>query len=226
MSLTLYYSPYSQPSRAILTFLLLTSIPHEIKIIELLKGQQRSPEYLKINPLGKVPALCDDDFLLSESEAIILYIIDSRNVGQEYYPEDPKLRALVNQYFPYHHAHVRPRLINLFSLVWFPYKIEGRKDNVRFEALEVCKQFERVFLNENKKYIVGDVFTIADIFAANEFLQVYYGIPDFDWSNFPVLKAYVERCLENKVLCDVNKEMKEFPKLVKRLKEEALGERD
>jgi glutathione S-transferase len=43
----------------------------EFKALDLTKGENRSPEYLKINPFGKIPSLVDDDFILLESSAII-----------------------------------------------------------------------------------------------------------------------------------------------------------
>jgi len=218
MSLTLFYEPYSQPSRAILTFIRLSCIPHQVKVVNLLKFEHKSPEFIKINPLGQVPAISDGDFFLNESEAIVLYLIDSRECGKEYYPEEPKTRALINQYMPYHHSHVRPKLSLFFRLVWFPQAIRGPKDSIRKEATDLCKQFEDVFLKNDMKYIAGDIFTIADMFAVNEFTQIYFAT-DMDFTKFPVLKKYIERCLENKVLYEINKELMEFPEMMKKYKE-------
>ena len=85
MSLTFYYFPLSQPSRAVLAFLELTKIPHEKKIVNILAGEHKTAEYLKINPLGFVPAIDDDGFSFGEGEAIVRYLINTRKVGEEYY---------------------------------------------------------------------------------------------------------------------------------------------
>ena len=61
--------------------------------------------------------------------------------------------------------------------------------------------------------------TIADFFAVNEFTQVYYGLTEdgyIDWDEFPMLKKYIERCLENKVLYDVNDRIREFPPMARK----------
>jgi len=218
MTLILHGSPNSPPTRTVLAFLRFTNLPFEYKLVSLVKGDNRTPEFLKLNPLHTIPVLQEDDFALNESEAIIFYLMDTRGVGKEYYPEDPKTRAQINQYLPYHHRELRPKLAKLFILVWFPQILKCSKDKIRSEALETLKQFEEVFLGNGKKYIVGDVFTIADIFAVNELAQIYYTV-DLDFNEFPVMKEYAERCLKNKVLEDVNREMKGFPDEMKKLKE-------
>jgi len=224
MSLTLYYHPDSQPSRTLMTFFHLTNLLYEPKFVNLLKGEQYSPEFSKINPRHFVPVLTDGDFILNESEAIIFYIMDSRDVGKEYYPEDVKIRAIINQYLPYHHSNVRPKLSELFNLTWFPQRIKGPKDIIRPQALELCQKFEEVFLKDDVKYIAGDAFTIADMFAVNEFTQVLYGT-DVDFNKFPVLKKYIDRCLENKVLYEVNNEIRNFPERLKKYREEMAAEK-
>lgn len=64
MPLTFYYHPLSQPSRAVLALLNIGHIPFEPKIIDLFKGEQRSPEYRKISPFGTVPCLVDEDLTI------------------------------------------------------------------------------------------------------------------------------------------------------------------
>ena len=66
MSLKLYYFLLSQPSRALYIFLKKCNIPFESKIVNLGKAEQLTPEYLEINPHGKVPAIDHNGFKLSE----------------------------------------------------------------------------------------------------------------------------------------------------------------
>lgn len=65
MSITLYYHPLSQPSRSTLALLNIGGLKFEGKIIDLMKGEGRSPEYLKINPFGGVPFIIHNDVSLS-----------------------------------------------------------------------------------------------------------------------------------------------------------------
>ena len=86
--LSLYIDYSSQPSRAILAFCEINSIPHEVKEIRISKGQQKSAEFLQINPNGYLPAIDDSGFKLSESHAILRYLAQTRNVASHWYPKD------------------------------------------------------------------------------------------------------------------------------------------
>lgn len=66
----------------------------EVKHIDTYKGEQNTPEYLKINPLHQVPVYSDGDFTLTESRAIICYLASSAK--SKLYPTDLKKRALVD----------------------------------------------------------------------------------------------------------------------------------
>ena len=70
-----YYHPMSRGARtqALLdTF----NIPHEAVVIDYTQGEHQSPDYLRINPLGKVPALKHGETIITESGAITLYLAD------------------------------------------------------------------------------------------------------------------------------------------------------
>lgn len=73
--LTLYHNPQSR-STTVHYMLHELGVPFEIVPVDLKSGQQKSPEYLKINPMGKVPALRDGDVILTETPAILLYLAD------------------------------------------------------------------------------------------------------------------------------------------------------
>lgn len=69
----------------------------KIKAVGLLAGEQFTEEFLKLNPLHQVPVLVDGDFILTESRAICVYLINSRRPqGSSLYPADPKIRAIVD----------------------------------------------------------------------------------------------------------------------------------
>ncbi len=52
------------------------SIPYEFVLLDLAAGEHQKPEYLAINPMGKVPAIVDGDLKLWESGAILLYLAE------------------------------------------------------------------------------------------------------------------------------------------------------
>lgn len=216
MPLTLYYLPGSQPSRSVQALLHLLEIKYEKKEVDLPRQEQKTPEYLAINPMGTIPAIDDDGFKLWESEAIMKYLISSRKVGDSYYPSEPKVRAMIDRYFPYHHHTFRPKLTKYFHLQYhflFPHENFDNKEQIVKEAEGVLKTFEDIFLKDNK-YISGDSLTIADLLAVNELTQVYY-TTEFDFTKYPRIKEYIERCLENPVILEVNQEIKKFPEVIK-----------
>lgn len=59
MTIRIHMDYMSQPSRAVWALCLIAKIPHEIKEVKIAKLEMKSEEYLKINPMGKVPAIED-----------------------------------------------------------------------------------------------------------------------------------------------------------------------
>ncbi len=71
-------------------------IPYELKHVELLRGEHKTPEYLKINPQHNIPTIKDGDFIMNESRAIMTYL--ANKVGNTpLYPDDVKIRARIDQ---------------------------------------------------------------------------------------------------------------------------------
>jgi glutathione S-transferase len=79
-SITLYFA---RASRSFTPRWLLEEldVPYEVEIIDLRRGAQKSPDYLRINRMGKVPALRDGEVVVSENPAICLYLADRYSYG-------------------------------------------------------------------------------------------------------------------------------------------------
>ncbi len=82
--------------RNVLLTLEALKIPYELKQVNPLEGENRKPEYLKINPQHNVPAIKDGDFTMNESRAIMTYLA-SKVGNTKLYPTDVKTRARVDQ---------------------------------------------------------------------------------------------------------------------------------
>jgi glutathione S-transferase len=74
-TITLYHAPHTR-SAGVLTLLEELGAPYELKVINFKKGEQRQPEYLAVNPLGKVPAITHQGALVTEQVAIFIYLAD------------------------------------------------------------------------------------------------------------------------------------------------------
>lgn len=106
MTLTLYYAAGSIPSRACLLLIRTLKLEVEVKNVNLAAGEQFNPDFLKLNPLHKVPVLVDDGFVLTEGRAILCYLVNKFKPGNALYPNDPQKRARVDQRLYYDAAAV------------------------------------------------------------------------------------------------------------------------
>ena len=92
MALTFYYGSGSPYAWKVWLALEHKGIPYEAKRLMFDPDQTKTPEFLKINPRGRVPAIVDDGFALSESNAIVEYLED-RYPEKPLLPKDVKARA-------------------------------------------------------------------------------------------------------------------------------------
>lgn len=128
--LTLYFFAGSGPSRAVFLLAKYLKLDFEVKNINLGAGEQLKPEFLKLNPQHTVPVLVDGDFVLSESRAILAYLVNSRAPGSDLYPTNPKARALVDHRLYYDSNHVYAKVAEIF--VSFTKKIVHTKSQTNF----------------------------------------------------------------------------------------------
>jgi glutathione S-transferase len=91
----IYANPVSTTALPVLMFLAEHDIGAEIVWLDLMKQEHLTPEYIALNPNHAVPALQEDDFVLTESSAILKYLAEKTR--SRTYPEDLKARARVNE---------------------------------------------------------------------------------------------------------------------------------
>lgn len=123
----LFYKAVSPPARAALLAIRNLKLDVELVECDLFTGQNLTPDFLKLNPAHQIPVLVDDDLVLSESRAIMGYLVNSRAPGSDLYPSDAKKRAIVDQRLYFDATTVFPRNcaiavsmeISLVSLVIF-----------------------------------------------------------------------------------------------------------
>ena len=97
MSIKLYDFELSQSGYRVRLLLSLLGLSYETKIVNVMEGEQKVPEYLHLNPLGKVPYLEDGEVHLRDSHAIIVYL--ARQYGGEHWlPSDPAAAGEIMQW--------------------------------------------------------------------------------------------------------------------------------
>ncbi|MFO0635001.1 MAG: glutathione S-transferase family protein [Nannocystaceae bacterium] len=81
MSITLFHHPFSRAAGTVWA-LEEVGVPYELRFVDIMKGEQKSPEILARNPMGKLPVLVDGDTVVTEAAAIALYLGDRYAAGR------------------------------------------------------------------------------------------------------------------------------------------------
>ncbi|XP_071788542.1 maleylacetoacetate isomerase-like [Asterias amurensis] len=161
--------------------LALKGIEHEYSAVNLLKSEQLGEKYLSVNPTGQVPALQIDSMVLTQSNAIIEYLDETR-AAPSLLPKDPKTRFLVRELSQVISCGIQP-FQNSKVLRYIGDEKKGewghRAIKEGFEALE------KLLEQTAGTYCVDDEITMADlclvpqVYNANRF--------KVDMSKFPVI---------------------------------------
>jgi len=93
----LYYHPLSGHSHRVRLLLSLMNQPVELVEVDILRGEQKTNEFLKMNSLGQIPVLRDGDVVLGDSNAILIYLARKYRRG-DWLPEDPVGAAHVQRW--------------------------------------------------------------------------------------------------------------------------------
>jgi len=96
------------------------ALPYTLKMLSFSAGDLKQPQFLAINPRGKVPVIVDDGFALSESAAIVEYLEDAYpDSGERLFPEDIKLRARARRLIREVDGYVAPAMERLVDEILF-----------------------------------------------------------------------------------------------------------
>ena len=136
-------------------------LPYQVHAIDLLSGAQRAPDYLAINPNGRIPAIVDheaDDFAVFKSGAILIYLAEK--TGQ-LMPADAKGRSRVLQWLMFQMGGIGPMMgqANVFHR-YFPEKIQVVIDRYQGESGRLFGVLDRQLADH--EWLAGD-YSIADI---------------------------------------------------------------
>jgi GST-like protein len=136
-------------------------VPYEVQLVNLMAGDQKQPEYLKINPNGRIPAIVDreeDGFAVFESGAIMIYLAEKAG---RLLPADRRGRSRVIQWLMFQMGGVGPMMgqANVFYR-YFPEKIQPAIDRYQNESRRLFEVLDGR-LGESE-WLAGD-YSIADI---------------------------------------------------------------
>ncbi|GDX83201.1 glutathione S-transferase [Deltaproteobacteria bacterium] len=136
-------------------------LPYEVQVVNLMSGDQKKPEFLRINPNGRIPAIVDrdeDGFAVFESGAILLYLAEKTG---RLMPNDRKGRSRVIQWLMFQMGGVGPMMgqANVFFR-YFPEKLQPAIDRYQNECRRL---FEVLDGRLGESEWLADDYSIADI---------------------------------------------------------------
>jgi len=97
MTIELYDNPVSGHAHRVRLFLSLLDLEHESIEVNMREGEHKTADYLKLSPLGQVPTLIDDDVIITDSCAALVYL--AKRYGDDHWlPDDPEGAARVQRW--------------------------------------------------------------------------------------------------------------------------------
>jgi glutathione S-transferase len=182
MAITLYHHPFSRAANVI-WMLEEVGIPYELRFVDMPKGEQKAPEIVALNPMGKLPTLTDGDVVVTESAAIGLYLADRYSLGKlAPAPDDPARAAYLRWSF-FAPSVIEPGMIAKAN-GWQskPSQVGWGTHESMLAAMESAVT--------GKSFILGDRFSMADcIFGGTIRYMLRFKLLE----PTPTFSAYAER---------------------------------
>lgn len=166
----------------------------DIEYLDFFAGDLTRPEFLAMNPNGRVPTLVDGDFTLWESNAIMQYLAD-KVPGNTLFPHDPQIRADIVRWQYWELAHFNNAMAMIAYQTVLKAQLLKQEPNqpVVDYAMESLNEFSAVLEGHlsGRDYVVGNGITLADYSIIN--IEGFKDMIPFDWSGYPGLNAYFDR---------------------------------
>lgn len=197
MTVTVYGADYSCYVRIVRLALEEKGVPYRLVPVDIFAEEERTPEYLARHPFGKIPSFDHDGFALYEASAITRYV-DAAFDGPSLLPDDPKVRARVDQLMSVCDSYVYQ------PLVWDVYveRLEKGNRGEKSDEDRIADGLDKARISlaaitrlmSGKAWLAGDDITLADLHLApmmDFFLMTQEGRRMI--ANFPLLGAWWER---------------------------------
>jgi glutathione S-transferase len=182
--LTLYHAA---PSRSSITRWMLEEIgePYDIHLLSLSSGDNRTPDYLAINPMGKVPALKHGDTVITEAAAICAYLADEFPRAKLNVPIGAPRRGVYLKWLFFGPSCIEAAIMDRA----FPRKEEARRAALGYGDFDTVMDVTAKALAKGP-YLVGDQFTAADVVIGS---TLRWGVMFKMLPERPEFTAYADR---------------------------------
>lgn len=152
----LYYAPHTRAS-CVLTLLEELDAPYKLRVLNFELGEQRKPEYLAVNPMGKVPAIVHNGALVTELGAIFIYLADAFPQKKLAPPIGDPLRGSYLRWLVFYNSAFEPAVVDR-SLKREPAPLRTSPYG-DFESVMALIDAQL----KDGPYLFGERFTAADI---------------------------------------------------------------
>ncbi len=155
--LTLYHA---SPSRSSIVLWMLeeVGVPYDIKLIKLSAGDNQKPDYLAVNPMGKVPALKHHDTVITEVAAICTYLADEFPAAKLNVPVGTPRRGLYLKWLFFGPSVFEPAMIDRV----YPRKEEARASSLGWRGFDTVLDIVAKGIGAGP-WLMGEQFTAADV---------------------------------------------------------------
>lgn len=180
------------PTRSLRALWVLQELNAEFEFVRvnILAGENLHPDFLRLNPAGKLPVLVDGDFVLTESAAIVMYLAEKYG-DKGLRPADLKERAQAYRWSLFAVTELEQPLWRIAKHTFLYPEDKRLPEDIALAKEEFAAMAAVLDRHmDGRAFIVGDNITVADCVTAYV----------LDWGNenglidsFPNLKAYLER---------------------------------
>lgn len=192
----------SPPARSVMMLGEMIGVQFEIKEVNILRMEHKTPEFKKLNPMTTVPVLQDGDFVLSESHAIMKYLLGKYGADKKevLYPSELRTQAIVDQCM-YFNAGVFFKAFTAVTLDTFINNLQGPTEMHIF-GIENSYSVLEAYL-QDKKYVATNHLTLADL-SNGATATAIQGMHKVDPNKFPRCADWLARLQEEHVFKTIN----------------------
>ncbi|XP_055542674.1 uncharacterized protein LOC129728270 [Wyeomyia smithii] len=188
VKVTLYTLHFSPPCRAVELTTKALGIELDQKVVNLLAGEHLKSEFMKLNPQHTVPVLDDNGTIITESHAIMIYLVSKYGKDDSLYPKDLVQQARVNAALHFESGVMFARMRFLFEPILF--QGSGELPTAKTEYIQKAYQLlENTLIDD---YVAGKSLTIADLSCVSSFSSVI-GVVPLDQTKYPKCYAWLNR---------------------------------
>ena len=183
----LYRNPKSGHCHRVELMLAFLGLPYETIDLDMANGAHKAPEYLKISPFGLVPAIDDGGYTLADSNAILIYLVQTYAKGSHWMPSDPKDAAEVQRWLTVAADNVysgpcAARLVKVFG-TGHDHGAAVAKAHALFKVMEAHLA--------DRNWLATDKITIADVAGYSYIAHAPEG--GVDLAPYPNVRAWLDR---------------------------------